>query len=87
VKSEFVKVTLPYSHEDAVGERRYSPYSFFTSELDEGEWLSCPHYTFPLGKGPPWYLLDKGWVDLSASLYALARRKILYTCQGLNPGP
>jgi hypothetical protein len=37
-----------------VGGRRYSSYSFLTSELDGGEWsASRPGRALPPGKGPP----------------------------------
>jgi hypothetical protein len=75
-------------HEGAWGERRYSSYSFLTSELDRGAWSATPSdRALPWGKDPPppvnW---TEGWVGPRASLDAEARGKILCLCRGPNPG-
>jgi hypothetical protein len=41
-------------HGGALGERRYSSYSFLTSALDGGVWsVSRSHHALPQEKGPP----------------------------------
>jgi hypothetical protein len=47
------------------GERRYSSYSFTTSELDGGEWsASRPGRAIPPGKGPPVHIVQEaGWAS------------------------
>jgi hypothetical protein len=48
-------------HAGAKGERKYSSYSFLTSELDRGEWsTSRPGRALPPGKEPQ-YLLGRRW--------------------------
>jgi hypothetical protein len=49
-----VKAVPLNGYEGALGERRYSSYSFSTSALDGGEWsASRPGRALPRGKGPP----------------------------------
>jgi hypothetical protein len=59
-----VKKSSPVTcHGGAWGERRYSSYSFTTSELDGGEWsASRPGRALPPEKGPPVPILQEaGW--------------------------
>jgi hypothetical protein len=43
-----------------VGDRRYSSYTFLTSELEGGEWsASRPGRALPPGKGPPVPILQE----------------------------
>jgi hypothetical protein len=55
-----VKVSCPATRHGGVwGGRRYSSYSFLTSELDGGEWsASRPAALYPRGKDPR-YPLDR----------------------------
>jgi hypothetical protein len=46
---------------EALGERRYSSYSFSTSAVDGGEWLAPAALLLP-GKGPPVPIVQEaGW--------------------------
>jgi hypothetical protein len=74
-----------YCHAGAMGERRYSSYSFLTLELDGGEWsVSRPATFYPQERTTSTNWIG-GWVGLRAGLDTEARQKILYLCWGSNP--
>jgi hypothetical protein len=79
------KSNPPTRHGGAWGERRYTSYSFSTSELDGGEWsASRPSRTLPWGKDAGTHCTG-GWEGLRASLDTEDRGKILCPCRGSNP--
>jgi hypothetical protein len=69
-------------HGGALGERRYSSYSFLTSALEGVEWSASR----PGRALPPGYLYIGGWVGPRAGLDAEVRGKILCLCRESNPG-
>jgi hypothetical protein len=73
-------------HGGACSEERYSSYSFSNLALDE---VSGKHHVpavlYPQERSPSTHWIG-GWVGLRASLDTWARMRILYPCQGLNPG-
>jgi hypothetical protein len=73
-------------HGGALGERRYSSYSFSTSALDEGEWsASRPGRPFTPGERTPGTHCTGGWVGPRAGLNTEDRGKILCPRRGSNP--
>jgi branched-subunit amino acid ABC-type transport system permease component len=67
------------------GGRRYSPYSFLTLALDEGEWsVSYPSCALPQQKGLAVLIgLEAGWASKLFWMQRLqTRRKILCPCWG-----
>jgi hypothetical protein len=70
-----------------LGERRYSSYSFSTSELDGGEWsASRPGRAFTRGDGTPGTHWTGGWVGTRTGLDTEARGKILCPRREPNTG-
>jgi hypothetical protein len=72
-------------HGGASGERRYSSYSFSTSELDGIEWsASRQGRALPSGKGPPVPIgQEAGWAP--EPVWTQARGKIRCPCRVSNP--
>jgi hypothetical protein len=71
---------------EALGERRYSSYSFTTSALDGGEWsASLPGRALPPVKGPPGTHCTGGWVGPRAGLDTEARGKNPLLPAGIEP--
>jgi hypothetical protein len=70
---------------EALGERRYSSYSFTTLALDGGEWsASRPGRALLPGKKPPIPTVQEaGWAS-KAGPDTEARGKILFPCRGSN---
>jgi hypothetical protein len=74
-------------HGGALGERKYSSYSFLTSALEGGEWsASRPRSALPPEKEPPGTHCTGGWVGPRAGLFAEVRGKIL-CLSGIKPRP
>jgi hypothetical protein len=70
----------------ALGERRYSYYSFTTSALDGGEWsASRPGRAFTPGERTPGTHCTEGWVGPRAGLDTEDTGKIFRLCRGSNP--
>jgi hypothetical protein len=71
---------------EAVGERRYSSYSFSTSALDGGEWLaSRPGLALLPGKGTPVPIVQEpGWAPEPVWTQRL-EEKFFRFCRGSNP--
>jgi hypothetical protein len=85
----FIKVTEASSpatrHGGAWEEKRYSSYSFMTSELDGGEWsASRPGRALPPGKGPPVPIVQEaGWAAEPVWTQRI-EEKSFRLCQGSN---
>jgi hypothetical protein len=79
------KCLFSQRHEDAWGERRYSSYSFSTSELDGGEWsASRPGRALSPGKGPPVPIVQEaGWAPEPVWTQRLEEESFLL-CWGSN---
>jgi hypothetical protein len=69
-------------HGGALGERRYSSYSFLTSALEGGEWSASR----PGRALAPGTHCTGGWVGPRAGLDAGVGGKIFYPCRGSHPG-
>jgi hypothetical protein len=68
------------------GERRYSSYSFSTSELDWGEWsASRPGRGFTPGERTPGTHWTGGWVGPRTGLDTEDRGKTICPCRGSTP--
>jgi hypothetical protein len=79
--------SVPLHAMEALGDRRYSSYSFSISALDGGEWsASRPGHALPPGKGPPppGTHCTGGWLGPRAGLDTEARGKSICLCQGSN---
>jgi hypothetical protein len=68
-----------------LGERKYSSYSFLTSDSKWGLWSeSRPRCAFAPGKGAPKPIVQEaGWA--SEPVWTQTRGKILCLCHGCNP--
>jgi hypothetical protein len=72
-------------HEGVLGEWRYSSMHFFTSALDGGEWsASRPSRFTPRERAPGTHWIW-GWVDPTAGLETVVKRRIPNHCRNLNP--
>jgi hypothetical protein len=71
---------------EALGERRYSSYSFSTLAVDGGEWsASRPGRALPPGKGPPVPIVQEaGWAPEPVCTQE-ATGKILSLLPGIEP--
>jgi hypothetical protein len=86
VKEVYLKgKAVPLHATKALGERRYSSYSYSTSVLDgvNGQ-RHAPVAVYPRGKDPR-YPLYRGWVGSRAGLDKEAIGKILCPCRGSKP--
>jgi hypothetical protein len=77
---------VPLHAMEAMGERRYSSYSFRTSTLDRGEWsASRPGCPLTPGKGPPVPIVQEaGWAPEPVWTQRL-EEKSFRLCRESNP--
>jgi hypothetical protein len=81
-----VKVKLSCNrHAGTKGERRYSPYSFFTLALEGSGQHHALTALYSWERTPGTHCIGH-WVGLRVGLDTEAREKILFLCQGSNPG-